>query len=274
MKVSSTLWGWNDRLKNESFLPQGRHLRRPAPQFFLFFLFLLTFGTVAASAATFTVTTSADDEMDGCRIRACTFREALYAAAAAPPDRGKRMVTFQPGVAGKIYLTGGPLLIPAGLDIEGPARDTLEIRGNSQNRIFLAATDGAITPAASLTVAPAAARPAGQLFIKPAGSRAAAVPEEASINLGGKVRERNGRPISRAYVSLTDPQGAVRVAVSNQFGYFVIEDLAAGATYILSARHRRHAFEPQIVNSRSDRKDINVIAGANQRLTVKETAKK
>ena len=64
----------------------------------------------------------------------------------------------------------------------------------------------------------------------------------ASVDVGGRVRQANGRGVFRARVTLTDVEGNVRVAYTNPFGYYRFTDVAVGETYVFQASHIRYQF--------------------------------
>lgn len=72
-------------------------------------------------------------------------------------------------------------------------------------------------------------------------------PTAAMVSIGGRVTTSNGQPISRVFVIVEGSHGGMRTAVTNTFGNFRIDNIAAGQTYILSAMHRRHQFVPQAI---------------------------
>ncbi len=86
-------------------------------------------GSAPASAATFTVNTTADA---GRPREVCARRSST--ANAAP---GNDIITFDPSVVGEITLTGGQLdNITEGVDIQGPGAGVLTVRGTGIDRIF------------------------------------------------------------------------------------------------------------------------------------------
>ncbi len=100
-------------------------------------LSLLFFLTVSASAATFTVTKTADTN-DGVCDTDCSFREAVIAANSAAGDD---IISFDGavfGVAQTITLSGTEIVIAANgaLAINGPGADLLTISGNNASRII------------------------------------------------------------------------------------------------------------------------------------------
>ncbi|MGI8786426.1 MAG: beta strand repeat-containing protein [Pyrinomonadaceae bacterium] len=91
---------------------------------------------------------------------------------------------------------------------------------------------------------------------------AESAPTAAGVMLGGRVTIGKGRGISKAIVTLTDADGVTRTALTNPFGYYRFEDVPAGETYIISARHKQYRFSPtsQIINANENFADINFAA--------------
>jgi len=52
----------------------------------------------------------------------------------------------------------------------------------------------------------------------------------------------------------------VRYATTNPFGFYRFTEVSAGATYILTAAHKRFGFATQIVSVNEERGDINFVA--------------
>lgn len=67
-------------------------------------------------------------------------------------------------------------------------------------------------------------------------------PTAAGVTLGGTVKASNGRPISRAMVSMTDSAGNVRYAFTNRLGRFTFNDVVVGQAYLFSVRNKRYTF--------------------------------
>jgi len=89
----------------------------------------------------------------------------------------------------------------------------------------------------------------------------------ASVSVGGRVMTASGRGIRNVSVALTDSNRNTRMAVSTSFGYYRFEDVAAGETYIISARGKRYTFiQPtQVLNINEDTEDVNFIANSIER---------
>jgi hypothetical protein len=87
-------------------------------------------------------------------------------------------------------------------------------------------------------------------------------PTAASVPVGGRVTTANGRGISRARVELTDARGETRMANTNLFGYYRFETVAAGETYVLSVKSKRHTFasNTSVLFISEDVADVNFTA--------------
>lgn len=64
-------------------------------------------------------------------------------------------------------------------------------------------------------------------------------PTAASVSVGGRVMTAAGRGISRVYVSMTGSDGETRTAMTNPFGYFRFDAVAAGETYVFTIRSKQ-----------------------------------
>ncbi|MGD9627720.1 MAG: carboxypeptidase-like regulatory domain-containing protein [Pyrinomonadaceae bacterium] len=67
------------------------------------------------------------------------------------------------------------------------------------------------------------------------------------VSISGRVMDSSGRPISGAFVTLTDPQGGARTFRTNTFGYYRFDDVLTGQSYELAVSSRRYTFEPRSV---------------------------
>ena len=82
----------------------------------------------------------------------------------------------------------------------------------------------------------------------------------ASVPVGGRVLSTKGDAISKARVSLTDPNGETRTALTNAFGYYRFENVEVGRTYVLSAAAKRYQFEPQSATVMEESDDLDFTA--------------
>lgn len=91
------------------------------------------------------------------------------------------------------------------------------------------------------------------------GEMIALISEPAeNATVSGRVITVDGRGISRALVTITDPQGASQVVLTNTFGNFRFENLPTGATYTLSVESRRYQFESRSINLGGDLAGIEI----------------
>lgn len=87
-------------------------------------------------------------------------------------------------------------------------------------------------------------------------------PTAADASIGGRVVTVNGRGIRNIRVTVTG--GALtepRVAITNAFGYFVVDGLRAGETYLVSVGGKRFVFETpaRVISLGEDALDVNFI---------------
>lgn len=85
----------------------------------------------------------------------------------------------------------------------------------------------------------------------------------SSLNaiFGGQLLSPGLRPVSGAIVSLTSPNGEVRFAFTNPFGYFSFQNVPAGIIYTLNIRHKRYTFSPQTVPIVASLNNLNFTTG-------------
>jgi hypothetical protein len=85
------------------------------------------------------------------------------------------------------------------------------------------------------------------------GSLTVAAPTASNVSLGGRISTAQGVGIGKVRVAVWDAAGGVRYAQTNSFGYYRVDDLAAGGTYTVIASSKRHTFDPPaIVRTASD----------------------
>lgn len=85
-------------------------------------------------------------------------------------------------------------------------------------------------------------------------------PTAAGVFVGGSVQDQFGRGISKARVTLSTSAGATRTVITNGFGYYHFDDVAAGQTYVFSVSHKSFQFATQIVDVTQELTDLNFIA--------------
>jgi hypothetical protein len=88
------------------------------------------------------------------------------------------------------------------------------------------------------------------------------VPTAATVTVGGRVTSASGSGVYRARVTLTAPDGSTRTTQTNPFGYYRFAEVAAGATYLLSAASKQYVFTPEtrIVNVTDELHDADFTA--------------
>jgi len=107
---------------------------------------------------------------------------------------------------------------------------------------------------------------AGELYLVGFGGTveriASLAPTAATVTVGGRVTTATGRGIRNVVVRLTDANGNVRTATTSTFGYYRFADVAAGETYVITAKGRRFAFSQssQVLNINDDTNEVNFVA--------------
>jgi endonuclease G len=89
-----------------------------------------------------------------------------------------------------------------------------------------------------------------QLFLPTATNGVVTIlaPTAAASQISGRVMTTDGRAVSRARVTLTDQNGETKSALTNPFGYYRFETVAAGETYVITVQHKRYVFVAQVIN--------------------------
>ena len=82
----------------------------------------------------------------------------------------------------------------------------------------------------------------------------------SSVSVFGRVSTNDGRGLINAYVTLTDAQGATRIARTSTFGYFRFDDVEVGQNYIVSITSKRFQFTPQVVAVNDEITDLIFVA--------------
>lgn len=82
----------------------------------------------------------------------------------------------------------------------------------------------------------------------------------ASVPVGGRVVDSNGIGVSKANVTLTNPQGTTRTILTNGFGYYRFDDVEVGQNYIFEVNSKRYSFTPQVIFVTEEIQDLNFTA--------------
>ncbi|MEQ1764465.1 MAG: Calx-beta domain-containing protein, partial [Pyrinomonadaceae bacterium] len=85
------------------------------------------------------------------------------------------------------------------------------------------------------------------------------VPTAASASISGRVRDANGRAIRGVVISVQGMDGLPKIAVTNTFGYYRIDELQVGESFVVTAKARRYEFAAptQFVNLADDLEEID-----------------
>ena len=85
-------------------------------------------------------------------------------------------------------------------------------------------------------------------------------PTAAAVSVSGRVLTAAGRGLNNAYVTLTRPDGSVRIVLTSAFGYYRFDDVAVGDIYLVNVSSKRYTFTPQVVSLVEEITDLNFIA--------------
>lgn len=80
---------------------------------------------------------------------------------------------------------------------------------------------------------------------------------QASVFIGGRVSDANGRGQGNVVVSMAIQNGEIRMAVTNPFGYFRFYSVESGQTVTISITSKRYKFLPQTVSVNNELTDLN-----------------
>lgn len=146
---------------------------------------------------------------------------------------------------------------------------TIELSTNGGTTYSAIATNIANTGSYSWTV-PSTPTTQGRIRVREAGFIDLAgvsssnftislAPSSSAASIAGRVLDREGRSVRGAIVTVVDANGSVFSAVSNSFGYYRIEELAAGQNYVVSARAKSMTFSARVVTTENDLNVIDLI---------------
>ncbi|MGB2751238.1 MAG: glycine-rich protein [Pyrinomonadaceae bacterium] len=86
-------------------------------------------------------------------------------------------------------------------------------------------------------------------------------PTASNVSVSGRVlMSAEGRGLRNAMVTITDESGKVRSALTGSLGYYHLEDIEAGHTYVISVRSRRFTFEPRVISVTDNLTDMDFFA--------------
>lgn len=100
-------------------------------------------------------------------------------------------------------------------------------------------------------------------------------PTAASVSVGGRVVSAAGHGIVNATISVIDMNGNTRTALTNPFGYYRIDGITVGSTYVVSAVRKGCEFadQPRVVSVDNEIADLDFVAVAGGFLIEKNLVK-
>lgn len=88
----------------------------------------------------------------------------------------------------------------------------------------------------------------------------AAAPTASGVAVSGRVSTPDGRAIQGAVITITGLNGQVRMARTSAFGYYRLEDVMAGETYLIGVTSKRYQFTPRTISVADELTDLDFIA--------------
>ncbi len=82
------------------------------------------------------------------------------------------------------------------------------------------------------------------------------------VTITGRITTYSGRGIAGSRIKIDDEQGNVFYTQTNPFGYYRLNSLIPGTTYVMTVTHKSYLFtSPQIFTADQNRADLNFIGG-------------
>lgn len=101
----------------------------------------------------------------------------------------------------------------------------------------------------------------GAIVVTPVDGQVTLIePTAANTSVSGRVLTADGTAIRNARVVFTDAEGVSRSAFSNPFGYFRVDGLPAGQTYVVSTWSKGHNFQPVTLSVVEDITGFEIVA--------------
>lgn len=171
-------------------------------------------------------------------------------------------VNFQ--ISGRVINSNGDGINGVSVDLGGAAQTTTTTGANGIYTFTNLPADGAyiVTPSGSSN-----SFSQNQVVINPLSADFGEVnfqtlaPTAAPVSVGGRVMIGR-RGISGARISMTDSEGAIRIAVTDWFGVYRFTEVAAGEIYTVGISHKRYRFSPNqvVVSVVEDLENLNFTA--------------
>jgi hypothetical protein len=84
-------------------------------------------------------------------------------------------------------------------------------------------------------------------------------PTAAASSITGRVLTSAGRPISKARITITDQNGESKTVQTNPFGFYRIEDVKAGETYVFSVEAKWFQTATAVKTISEDVTDFDIV---------------
>ena len=91
-------------------------------------------------------------------------------------------------------------------------------------------------------------------------------PTAGEVSVSGRVMDTSGRGVYGARVSLTAADGKVSPAITNMFGYYRIDGVTVGETYVAAVSAKRYTFRSRVVTIGDDLAGLDFIEESRQQL--------
>jgi hypothetical protein len=88
-------------------------------------------------------------------------------------------------------------------------------------------------------------------------------PTAAGATISGRVLSPTMQPVSNAVVQVIDQAGLVRTAITSPFGYYAIENVPAGETYVVGVTDKRFTFAGRVISLKDSITDVDFVAEEN-----------
>lgn len=85
-------------------------------------------------------------------------------------------------------------------------------------------------------------------------------PSASYISISGRVIDTNGFGIRNALVSITGSDGSSRSVKTNAFGYYRLDEVEVGPTYVIMAMHKRYFFNATVFTPLDELNNFDIVA--------------
>jgi hypothetical protein len=90
-------------------------------------------------------------------------------------------------------------------------------------------------------------------------------PTAATLSIGGRVTDFDGRPIANAFITIAGGDlSQPKTITTGSFGYYMVDGLSAGQNYVVTVSAKRHRFsnDAQVVSLKDDISTMNFTANS------------